>query len=173
MLSIFLVCAGSTTFSKYAITSSVWVSTLPSQLAFHCSNSSLEINFNSLSCVIIYLQLSHTAAHLFGKLQSPTVARPNPWYQGSVLLYGGGGEIRTHGPLRIDGFQDRWVKPLPHASSYQPTSALTNAVRTYYNNTLWFTTGIIPAPIVAATHTSVGAPQSDLRSVRACNRSVP
>lgn len=29
---------------------------------------------------------------------------------------GGDGEIRTHGPLRVGGFQDRWIKPLSHVS---------------------------------------------------------
>ena len=31
---------------------------------------------------------------------------------------GGRGEIRTHGPLRIVGFQDRCIKPLCHFSFY-------------------------------------------------------
>ncbi len=30
--------------------------------------------------------------------------------------FGGSGEIRTHGPLRIAGFQDRSHRPLDHAS---------------------------------------------------------
>ena len=29
---------------------------------------------------------------------------------------GGGGEIRTRGPLRDAGFQDRWFQPLTHPS---------------------------------------------------------
>ncbi len=36
-----------------------------------------------------------------------------------ALIYwglGGSGEIRTHGPLRVDGFQDRCNRPLCHAS---------------------------------------------------------
>src|SRR5260370_22798112 len=31
-------------------------------------------------------------------------------------LFGGGSGIRTHGPLRVSGFQDRCIKPLCHPS---------------------------------------------------------
>ena len=30
--------------------------------------------------------------------------------------YGGGDGIRTHGPVTVDGFQDRCLKPLGHTS---------------------------------------------------------
>lgn len=35
-----------------------------------------------------------------------------------LFFIGGSGEIRTHGPLRIDGFQDRCNRPLCHASKF-------------------------------------------------------
>ena len=31
-------------------------------------------------------------------------------------LNGGSGEIRTHGPFTVVGFQDRYLKPLRHTS---------------------------------------------------------
>lgn len=34
-----------------------------------------------------------------------------------VLNFGGSGEIRTHGELPHDGFQDRCLKPLGHTSN--------------------------------------------------------
>jgi hypothetical protein len=34
----------------------------------------------------------------------------------SCELFGGGSGIRTHGPLRVSGFQDRCIKPLCHPS---------------------------------------------------------
>ncbi len=43
----------------------------------------------------------------------------NPTWILVVWLFknlGGGGEIRTHGTLRYDGFQDRCVRPLCHPS---------------------------------------------------------
>ena len=33
-----------------------------------------------------------------------------------VIFNGGEGEIRTHGPLRGNGFQDRRIRPLCHLS---------------------------------------------------------
>ena len=36
-----------------------------------------------------------------------------------LLIFGGSGEIRTHGGLStLDGFQDRCIKPLCHTSNY-------------------------------------------------------
>ena len=32
------------------------------------------------------------------------------------IKYGGGDGIRTHGPVTVDGFQDRCLKPLGHTS---------------------------------------------------------
>lgn len=37
------------------------------------------------------------------------------WPNGQMKA-GGGGEIRTRGPLRVAGFQDRWFQPLTHPS---------------------------------------------------------
>ncbi len=33
------------------------------------------------------------------------------------FLFGGSGEIRTHEPFRVAGFQDRCIQPLCHASN--------------------------------------------------------
>ena len=37
-----------------------------------------------------------------------------------IYEYGGGSGIRTHGSLRIPGFQDRCFKPLSHPSQSAP-----------------------------------------------------
>ena len=31
---------------------------------------------------------------------------------------GGGGRIRTHGPVKVNGFQDRHFRPLSHSSEF-------------------------------------------------------
>ena len=35
----------------------------------------------------------------------------------TITVFGGGGEIRTHGPFTDAGFQDRCIRPLCHPSS--------------------------------------------------------
>ena len=40
----------------------------------------------------------------------------SPSREGKVMCSGGSGEIRTHEPLRVAGFQDRCNRPLCHAS---------------------------------------------------------
>ena len=34
-----------------------------------------------------------------------------------TLKYGGGGGIRTHGPVKVNGFQDRPIRPLSHPTA--------------------------------------------------------
>src|SRR5262249_33661111 len=43
------------------------------------------------------------------RLRDAPVPRTCPWIRG-------GGEIRTRGPVRDAGFQDRWFQPLTHPS---------------------------------------------------------
>ena len=36
------------------------------------------------------------------------------------VCVGGGGRIRTHGPVKVNGFQDRHFRPLSHSSTIEP-----------------------------------------------------
>lgn len=76
---------------------------------------------------------THNGARLASRLLPPVVGCPTRHLQilatpASSLAMGGagranfstklsgGGEIRTRGPLRVAGFQDRWFQPLTHPS---------------------------------------------------------
>jgi hypothetical protein len=47
----------------------------------------------------------------------PRISRESPETSKNCRLRSGGGEIRTRGPLRVAGFQDRWFEPLTHPSA--------------------------------------------------------
>ena len=66
----------------------------------------------------------------------------------AARVIGGGGEIRTHGPLRVAGFQDRCLKPLGHPSLAHKDNrklwlALTMRCRRLWNASIgeWAATG--------------------------------
>ena len=53
---------------------------------------------------------------LFGARNCGFSSHPEEGMYGCIGKIGGGGGIRTHGGLRLDGFQDRCLRPLSHPS---------------------------------------------------------
>ena len=60
--------------------------------------------------------------------------RPLGYFRRSMVFYEIGGEsgIRTHGDLRLAGFQDRFLKPLGHLSIGVEVPRLSNARLVYH-----------------------------------------